>query len=88
MSATAEAEYGRPVILRPPRILPELGIVEIPLTQGKVAIIDICDAERVLHYNWHASKERGDIAAAPMIAQQSGISAGSPASMKYNRGRS
>ena len=43
---------------RPPRILHEQGIVEIPLTRGKIAIIDICDAERVLQHNWHTFKNQ------------------------------
>ena len=47
-----------PVILRQPRILHEQGIVEIPFTQGQVAIIDICDAERVSAYQWHTDKGR------------------------------
>lgn len=29
-------------------------MVEVPLTQGKIALIDDCDAERVLQFNWQA----------------------------------
>ena len=37
------------VIRRQPRFRPD-GTVEIPLTQGKAAIIDVGDAERVAAY--------------------------------------
>jgi hypothetical protein len=40
------------------RILYEQGVAVIPLTQGKVAIVDICDAERVSAYQWCALKSR------------------------------
>ena len=32
------------------------GIVEVPLTQGKVAIVDAQDAERVLCHKWYAQR--------------------------------
>ncbi|MEQ8785128.1 MAG: HNH endonuclease [Pirellulaceae bacterium] len=33
-----------------------MSVVEIPLTQGKVALIDAEDAERVQTYKWHACR--------------------------------
>jgi len=33
-------------------------MVEVPLTQNKVALIDDQDSARVLAYRWHASKDR------------------------------
>ena len=35
-----------------------LEVIEIPLTQGKVAIIDFDDYERVSHYKWYAHKDK------------------------------
>jgi hypothetical protein len=34
-------------------------IVEVPLTRGKVAIIDAQDAPEVFRYKWYASKQQG-----------------------------
>jgi hypothetical protein len=39
--------------------LPLKTTIEIPLTQGKVTIIDAQDAERVLRYKWHAERRHG-----------------------------
>jgi hypothetical protein len=41
------------LIRRHPRFRPD-GTVEIPLTKGKVVIIDIYDLERVCRHNWYA----------------------------------
>lgn len=42
------------------KVMPN-GIIEIPLTQGYVALIDQDDLERVSRYRWHISRRRGDI---------------------------
>lgn len=44
--------------LRMPTVAPE-GSVFVPLTQGKFALIDVDDAERVMQYNWCACKSSG-----------------------------
>ena len=44
------------MIRRQPMIYPELGIAEIVLTRGKVAVIDLCDVERVSAHTWCAKK--------------------------------
>ena len=46
-----------PLIRRTPRFKPD-GTVEIALTKGKVAIVDLCDAGRVSAYQWHTDKGR------------------------------
>lgn len=35
-------------------------MLSIPLTQNKVALVDDCDAEKVLHHKWCASKSTGN----------------------------
>jgi HNH endonuclease len=54
---TRALSFGNPApapaqVRREARILHEQGIAEVPLTRGKVAIIDIDDAERVSAYQW------------------------------------
>ncbi len=44
-------------VTRLPRIWLKQQLVEIPLTQGKWAIIDACDAEKVLQHKWYAHKD-------------------------------
>jgi AP2 domain/HNH endonuclease len=39
-----------------PRIWLRRGIIELPLTQGKFAVIDARDAEKVLKHNWYAHR--------------------------------
>jgi hypothetical protein len=43
-----------PAGIREPRPIGD-GICEVPLSQGKVALIDECDAPKIALCNWHAS---------------------------------
>ena len=44
--------------MRPRPVKIEGDIVRIPLTQGKTALIDVCDLDIVKDYNWYAAKSR------------------------------
>jgi hypothetical protein len=46
----------------------EIGVKEIPLTQGKVAIVDDADYERVSQFKWCAMKGRNGFYAASHIS--------------------
>lgn len=56
-------KHGDPSVCKkrkPPSVqIPEDGTVEIPLTQGKVALLDAADAAAVLQHTWHAYHSRG-----------------------------
>jgi hypothetical protein len=49
-----------------------MNTVEIPLTQGEIAIVDACDASRVLRHKWHVCKQGRQYYAATNAPRRAG----------------